>query len=102
MATVKATLTHPTKRADGSSFTAAELKHVLLEMRAEAATNWSAVGAPLVPSELTRDIQNLAGGAYRVRATWVDTSDRASSPAEAQIAVPFGAPNAGTITLAIV
>lgn len=102
MATVKATLTHPTKRADGSNFPLSELKHVLLEMRAEAATTWSPVGAPMLPAELTRDVQNVAGGAYRVRATWVDTADRASPPAEAPIAVPFGAPNAGTITLSIV
>jgi hypothetical protein len=102
MATIKATLTHPTKRADGSNFPVAELKHVLLEMRAEAATTWSAVGAPMLPAELSRDVQNIPGGAYRLRATWVDTQDRPSPPSEAPIAIPFSAPNAGTLTLSIV
>jgi len=102
VATIRATLTHPTKRADGSNFPVAELKHVLLEMRAEAATTWSPVGGVMLPAELTRDVQNIPGGAYRLRATWVDTSDRTSPPAEAPIAVPFSAPNAGTLTLAIV
>lgn len=102
MATIKATLTHPTKRADGSNFPLAELKHVVLEMRAEAATTWSTVGAPMLPTELTRDVQNIPGGAYRLRATWVDTADRTSPTVEAPIAVPFAGPNAGTLTLSIV
>lgn len=102
MANIRATLAHPTTRADGSPFPIAELKHVVLEMRAEAATVWSAVGSPLPPTVLSRDVQNLAGGAYRVRATWVDTQDRASSPAEAQISIPITAPNAGTLTVTIV
>lgn len=101
MATIRAVLTHPTKRADGSNFPLSELKHVLLEMRAEAATTWSAVGAPMLPNELSRDVQNIPGGAYRLRATWIDTADRASPQAEAPIAIPFASPNAGTLTLSI-
>jgi hypothetical protein len=102
MATIRATLTHPALRADGSPFPLAELKHVLLEMRAEAATTWSPVGAPMPPTQLTRDVQNIPGGAYRLRATWVDTADRTSPTIEAPIAVPFAGPNAGTLTLSIV
>ena len=102
MATIRATLTHPTKRADGSNFPLSDLKHVVLEMRAEAATTWSPVGAPMLPAELTRDVQNIPGGAYRLRATWVDTADRTSPTVEAPIAVPFAGPNAGTLTLSIV
>lgn len=102
MANIKVALTHPTTRADGSPFPIAELKHVLLETRAEAATVWSPVGAVMLPAELTRTIQNVSGGAWRYRATWFDTADRPSSPAEAPIIVPFLGPNAGTITLSIV
>lgn len=102
MANIRATLTHPTTRADGSAFPIGELKHVLLETRADAATTWTAVGAPMLPAELTRVVQNVPGGVWQYRATWVDTQDRASSPAQAQISVPIASPNAGTITLAIV
>jgi hypothetical protein len=102
MATIKATLTHPTRRADGSNFPLAELKHVVLEMRAEAATTWNPVGLPMLPAELTRDVQNIPGGAYRLRAQWIDTADRASPYVEAPIAVPFAGPNGGTLTLSVV
>jgi hypothetical protein len=102
VATIRATLTHPSKRADGSNFPVGELKHVLLSMRAEAATSFTPLGQPLPPAELTRDVQNIPGGAYRLQAVWVDTQDRSSSPAEAQISIPIGAPNAGTLTLSIV
>jgi hypothetical protein len=102
MASILVTLTHPTTRADGSPFPLAELKHVVLETKAQAATTWAAVGAPMLPSALTRTVQNVPGGAWLYRATWVDTQDRASSPAEAQISVPISGPNAGTITLSIV
>jgi hypothetical protein len=99
---IRATFTHPTKRQDGSNFPLAELKHVIIEMRAEAATTWSPVGAPMPPTELQRDVQNIPGGAYRLRSTWFDTADRPSPQVEGQIAVPFAGPNAGTMTLSIV
>ena len=102
MANIRITLTHPTTRADGSNFPVAELKHVVLETKASGATAWSAVGAPILPADPPRVVQNVSGGAWDYRATWVDTQDRASAPAQATISVPIGAPNAGTITLAIV
>jgi hypothetical protein len=102
MANVRATLVHPTTRADGSAFPIAQLKHVVLETRPDSGTVWSPVGAPMLPTELTRTIQNVSGGTWRYRATWVDQQDLASAPAEAVIAIPISAPNAGTITLAIV
>ena len=97
MATIRVTVTHPTVRSDGTPFPPAELRHVRLEMRAEAASAWSAVGTPMLPTELSRNIQNVPGGAYRVRALWVDTGDRVSDPAEAPVVVPTAAPAAGTI-----
>lgn len=102
MANIKATLTHPTTRADGSALPIGELKHVVLETRAEAATVWAQVGAPMLPAELSRTIQNVPGGAWRYRATWVDTQDRASAAVDQPIVIPFSAPNAGTLTLSIV
>lgn len=99
---ILATIAHPTTRADGDPLTVAEIKHVIIEMRAEAATTWTPVGQPMLPTQLTRTIQNLPGGGYRVRATWVDTQDRPSVPAEQQITVPTAAPNAGSITLTLV
>lgn len=102
MANIKAVLTHPTTRADGSPFPSAELKHVVLETKASAATVWTAVGGPMLPNELTRTIQNVSGGVWDYRATWVDTQDRASVPAAAQISVPISGPNAGNLTVTIV
>jgi hypothetical protein len=103
MAGVLVTLVHPTTRADGSAFNpATDLKNVILEEQAQGATTWTAVGAPMLPTELTRTVQNVPGGAWNFRATWVDTSNRSSAPAQATISVPIGAPNAGTITLSLV
>lgn len=102
MANVRVTLTHPTTRADGSNLPLAEIKHVILETKAAAATGWTPVGAPILPADPPRVVQNVSGGAWDYRATWVDTQDRVSAPAQGTISVPIGAPNAGTITLAIV
>jgi hypothetical protein len=102
MANTRAVLVHPTTRADGSPFPIAELKHVLLETKAQAATTWTQVGGPMLPAETSRTVQNVTGGVWDYRATWVDTQDRSSVPAGATISVPISQPNAGTLTVTIV
>lgn len=103
MAGILVTLTHPTTRVDGSPFNAAtDLDHVVLEEQLQGATTWTKVGADMTPTELTRTIQNVPGGAWNVRATWFDKQQRASVPVQAQISVPIGAPNGGTVTLSLV
>ncbi len=102
MANVKAVLVHPTTRADGTPFPLSELKHVVIETRADAATTWTAVGQPMTPSQTERTIQNVPGGVWRYRATWVDTADRASPAVEAVISIAVANPVGGTITLSVV
>lgn len=99
---LRVVVTHPTVRKDGSPLSAADLKHVLLSMKTEAAQNFTAVGVPMSPSELSRPINNIPGGKWVFRAVWVDTQDRAGDPLDVTFDVPVAPPGQGTLTISIV
>jgi hypothetical protein len=102
MARVTVTITaHPTQRADGAALPLAELREVRVEMKLAAATTWNSAGAPMAPSEMSRNIDNVPGGNWQVRLTWIDTQDRESPPLVLAANVPIAAPRAGTATVAV-
>lgn len=102
MATTQVKITHPTARTDESPATVAEIKHVLLETKPNAGTVWAPVGAPIPPGTTTRNVQNVPGGKWDYRASWVDTGDRVSAFATATVDIPIAALKAGTIEVTIV
>lgn len=96
-----ATLTRPTTRKDGTPFPAAELKHTLLSMKTPAAQDWTPIGTPMLPSELTRPVNNVPGGRWLFRAVWVDTQDKSSDPLDVTFDVPTANPGQGTLTISV-
>lgn len=74
------TITAQATYDDGTPFLAADLKSVLIEVKALAATTWTAVGTPLQPGETSKPVNNLSGGTWVARGTWTDTHGRTSVP----------------------
>ncbi len=97
-----ATLTRPTVRKDGAPFVVADLKHTLLSMKTEAATDFTQIGQPMLPTELTRPVNNVPGGKWVFRAIWVDQQNRTSDPLDIVFDVPTAAPGQGTLVITVV
>jgi hypothetical protein len=94
---------HPTTRVDGAPLPLAELAGVRIEMKLASAVNWNSAGAPMAPSEMSRNIDNVPGGSWQFRLTWIDTADRESAALVLPtVTVPIAAPRAGTATATVV
>lgn len=87
---------------DGTPFLPADLKQVLLEIKAAAATTWTAVGTPLLPGQTSAPINNLVGGVWLARGTWSDTHGRTSAPSASVSLAISAALLAGTLTFTLV
>jgi hypothetical protein len=95
-ANVIVTVTHPTPSGDQLP-----IKHARIEARVDGASSWTQVATPILPTETTRTLADLAAGLWHVRAIWVDEGDAESVPAAGSIQVPNSPPSAGTIALAV-
>jgi hypothetical protein len=102
MANLRLVITQPAQRADGAPMPIAELRHVLLSMNTAQATDWTQIGGPMLPNELSRPAANVPGGPWQFRAVWVDVDGRSSAPLVVDFTVPFAAPGQGTLTISVV
>ena len=101
MANASVIVVHPTQREDGSPATIADIASWRVEMKAQAATNWSPLGGARLPSDTTANVQNLTTGVYQFRATWTDKDGQDSAPAETEYTVgPPAKLSPGTISVA--
>ena len=92
--------TLPTTRESGQPLTAAQIKHVLIELSADKGANYVPIGT-FPPTVLTTDIQDVDFGEWTVRGRVVDVDDRVSQPVMASITIADQTPPGALLTLTL-
>lgn len=93
MANVRISWKNPTTRVDGKPLPPEQLKHVILEMSADAGQNFIVL-ARVAPSQTSFDVTDLDSGTYLFRLIAVDSGDRLADPSGASITIEPAVPAA--------
>lgn len=102
MANVKVAWVLPTTRESGKPLAVADIRHVRVEMSADAGANWSLVN-DFPPSVLETTIADADFGEWTFRAACVDTKGRVSDWAVGTVLIEDTTPpSAPTLTLTLV